>query len=100
MIKPRKMIKQEKEYNDRVWELRIKYKDFDPFTDGIDDFIVEQPIEQFKKRTKQFNTPAEYLKALAVMSKCINNAQEVPAELWTKVRQTRKDFEYMYKYAE
>ncbi len=97
MLRPRKMIEQEKALNDKIWELRIKYNDFDDFTDNINDFLAEHSIEEFKEVTTQFRSPADYLKAVATMSKYISEAQEVPPELYEKIKRTREDFKRYFE---
>ncbi len=97
MLRPRKMTEQEKALNDKIWELRIKYNDFDDFDGDMNDNIVDQPEDIFKRVTKQFDTPLDYLKAVATMSKYISEAQEVPPELYEKIKRTREDFKNYFE---
>ncbi len=97
MIKPRLMTDSEKAFNDKVWELRIKYNDFIDFDEDMNDSIVDQPEDIFKRVTKQFDTPLDYLKAVTIMSNYINEAQEVPPELYEKIKRTREDFKRYFE---
>ena len=99
MIRPRLLNKEEQKFNDRLWELRLKYNDIDAFDKDIDDIIMGTGTEEFARITKQFKTPAEYAKALAIMSQYINSGEEVPEEVWKRVSQTRKNFSESIKKA-
>ena len=94
MIKPRLLSKEEQRFNDRLWELRIKYNDIDDFDVGIDDIILGKTPEEFTIVTKQFKTPADYAEALAIMSQHINSGKDVPEVVWKRIKQTREDFKY------
>ena len=97
LLTPRLLTQEEKEFNDKVWDLRIKYNSFDDFTEDIDDFITDQTPMQFSKITKHFKTPTDYMRALAEMSRYINSGIDVPKDLYEKIRLTRLDFKPFVK---
>lgn len=93
LLTPILFTAEEKEFNDKIWEKRIKYNMFDEFTENMDDAILDCNITDFQKITKHFKSPAEYAKALATMSKYIHEGKDVPQSLWTKIQGVREDFQ-------
>ena len=53
MLVPTRFTPEEQADNDRVWEKRIKYNDFDAFMENMDDEILDYSIEEFQHITQQ-----------------------------------------------
>lgn len=70
------------------YELLLDYSD----SDNIDDKIMDLSDQQFCSMTKQFDNKVKYLEAKIYAEECIGKGEEIPQEMWDRIKQIRQDY--------
>ncbi|MBR1851592.1 MAG: hypothetical protein IJ794_00235 [Lachnospiraceae bacterium] len=93
-IASRPMSKAEREREIRKMQMAIKYDMFTTFGDpvNLDAEIADLPPEKFKLFTDQFSDGVAFFEAVTLAEQYIRYGNDVSAELWSKILQTRDDY--------
>ena len=87
------MTKEEQELEKRRLLMAVKYGMGVTFYDGSsDEDLCDIPDNLFKSITLQFDSGTDYYNNVLIASKYTSRGLDVPEELWSKICQTRQDY--------